>query len=145
VEQDRTDFRCSKCDKLLFKGGFYFGVLEIKCNRCNSIEFYNTLSKIQNKEDTLFFLLDKNYCMEKIGPNVHKRFGNGIVGKSFPETFLDEQDKMVYYKNWEQKQPFFLLHTLRLNGEEVRARGPYIPQAKDGEFLGYIVIYWIQK
>lgn len=30
------EYRCNKCDKLLFKG-YFTGIIEIMCNRCKKI------------------------------------------------------------------------------------------------------------
>jgi phage FluMu protein Com len=40
VKKFYKEFRCSKCDKLMFKGVLIDSKVEIKCKRCGQINLY---------------------------------------------------------------------------------------------------------
>jgi phage FluMu protein Com len=39
---EATETRCTKCNKLIFKSVLYFGILQVKCPRCNSLQSFDT-------------------------------------------------------------------------------------------------------
>lgn len=86
------EWRC-RCGRLLFKGAFVVGIIEIKCPRCKRIVYLQEYSAFPSGRESFMAIVDLNGQISMVSKGVKDILGyqeSDLVGKSLSELLQPE-------------------------------------------------------